>query len=164
MTRIGRLQRLALLLAATVAVGGCASLQSRDPLNVSVAGIESLPGEGLELRLLVKLRVQNPNDAPVEYDGIALDFDVQGKDFASGVVAESGVVPGFGEAVVSVPVTVSMLRVVRQVLGMMNGQPIEKVRYSMHGKLSGTSAFTTHRFAADGDFELPKSAPAESDL
>ena len=95
--------RAGLLLACAVLTGGCASLAHRDPLNVTVAGIESLPGEGMELRLLVKLRVQNPNDAPVEYDGVAVDLDVQGRSFASGVSAETGVVPGFGEAVVSVP-------------------------------------------------------------
>jgi hypothetical protein len=29
----------------------------------------------------------------------------------------------------------------------------------MHGKLSGTSAFTAHRFSASGDFQLPQQTP-----
>ena len=59
---------------------GCAALQGRDPLNVSVAGIEPLQGEGLELRLLVKLRVQNPNDAPVDYNGVGARVGSAGQD------------------------------------------------------------------------------------
>lgn len=137
-------------------LGACASMPGRDPLNVSVAGFESLPGEGLELRLLVKLRVQNPNDTPVPFDGVALNLDVQGRSFASGVSAESGVVPRFGETVVAVPVTVSMLRMVRQVVGVLDGQPVERIAYAMSGKLSGASLLGTHRFAAHGDFALPQ--------
>ena len=76
----------ALVLAA---LQGCASLQGRDPLQVTVAGIEPLEGQGMELRLLVKLRVQNPNDSPVTYNGVALQMDVQSKTFASGVSDES---------------------------------------------------------------------------
>ena len=155
--------RLFAVLACAALLGACASLATRDPLNVTVAGIEGLPGEGLELRMLVKLRVQNPNDAPVEFDGIAVDLDVQGRSFASGVSAETGVVPGFGETVVSVPVTVSMLRMARQVMGMLDGKPVDKVSYEMHGKLSGTNAFTAHRFSANGDFTLPKGTPPSPD-
>lgn len=147
----------ACLLAALLAA--CASLPSHDPLNVTVAGIESLPGEGMELRLLVKLRVQNPNDAPVDYDGVAVNIDVMGRSFASGVSDEAGTVPRFGEAVVGVPVTVSLMRMVRQVVGMLDGQPVERVTYSLSGKLSGKGLFDTQRFSSTGDFALPQSRP-----
>ncbi|HET9693353.1 MAG TPA: LEA type 2 family protein [Steroidobacteraceae bacterium] len=161
MKRLQTMLRASLLLAAGALLGGCASMPSRDPLNVTVAGFESLPGEGMELRLLVKLRVQNPNDAPIEYDGVAVNLDVQGRSFASGVSDESGVVPRFGETVVAVPVTVSVLRMVRQVAGMLDGQPVNRITYSLNGKLSGTTMFSTHRFAANGDFALPGERPAE---
>ena len=151
-------RRPALCVVAAMLDRRCASMPGRDPLNVTVAGIESLPGEGMELRLLVKLRVQNPNDAPVEYDGVALNLDVQGRSFASGVSDETGVVPRFGEAVVAVPVTVSMLRMVRQVAGMLDGQPVDKITYAHDGKLSGITLFATHRFTATGDFALPTRA------
>ena len=37
---------------------------------MNLAGIESLPSEGLELRFMLKLRVQNPGDAGLRYDGV----------------------------------------------------------------------------------------------
>jgi len=148
----------ALLVLASLLLAACASMPSRDPLQVSVAGIESLPGEGMELRLLVKLRVQNPNDAPVEFNGVSLNLDVMGRGFASGVSDQAGTVPRFGETVIAVPVTVSVLRMARQVLGMLDGKPVDKVSYSLSGKLNGASLFGTQRFTSKGEFELPRGA------
>ena len=151
-----------LLLLAALMVPACASMPSKDPLQVSVVGIESLTGEGMELRLLVKLRIQNPNDAPLEFSGVALNLEVMGRDFASGVSDQAGTVPRFGELVVAVPVTVSLMRMARQVVGMLDGKPVEKVTYSLTGKLNGVSLFGTQRFSSKGELELPKSTAPES--
>jgi LEA14-like dessication related protein len=152
-------RRLFLLAAAALAMTGCASMPHKDPLQVTVAGVEGLPGEGMEIRMLVKLRVQNPNEAPIEFTGVYLELDVLDKTFASGVSNENGTVPGFGETVVVVPVTVSALRMVRQVMDILDGQPVDQIRYRMSGKLNG-GVFNTHRFVSKGEFELPKPAPA----
>jgi LEA14-like dessication related protein len=148
------LHRIVGLLAVVLAVAGCVSLAGKDPLQVTVAGIEPMQekGEGLELRLLVRLRVQNPNSTPVSYDGAFVKVEVQDKTFATGVSDTGGTLPGFSEAVVEVPVTVSMLRMVRQVIGMKDGAPDGLIRYSMSGKLG------SHRFSADGEFSMK--APA----
>ena len=138
-------------------LSACAGLTPRDPLEVTVADIESLPGEGMEMRMMVKLRVQNPNDAPVEYNGVFLKLDVLDQPFASGVSDERGSVPRFGESVISVPITVSTLRVVLGAVGMLSSGPIEKVDYSMEGKLGG-SAFGSTKFQAKGQFALPSTA------
>jgi LEA14-like dessication related protein len=135
----------------------CASLQVKDPLQVTVAGIEPLQGQGLELRMMVKLRIQNPNDAAVAYNGVALDMDVQGKRFASGVSDDSGSVPRFGETVINVPITISAFSMVRQAMGMMSGGGPSKIQYEMNGKLSG-STFGTNRFSSNGEFDLSAAA------
>jgi LEA14-like dessication related protein len=141
---------------ATMWLAACASMPGHDPLQVTVAGIEPMQGEGMELRMLVKLRVQNPNDAAVDFNGVAVKLDVQGKSFASGVSDQAGSVPRFGEAVVTIPVTISMITIARHAVGMMGGKSLEKISYSLSGKLNGASMFSTQRFAATGDFELPK--------
>ena len=74
---------LAPLAAAALALAGCASTHQPDPPHVTLAGIEPLSGEGLEARVLLKLRVENPNDAPINYDGIYVELDVLDKSFAS---------------------------------------------------------------------------------
>ena len=147
-------RRLILIAAATLALAACTGLPQRDPLQVTVSGVEGLPGEGLELRMLLKLRVQNPNDTPVEYDGVYVNLEVQGWTFATGVSDASGTVPRFGEAILSVPLTVSAMRMARQVMGMMGDEPSDKIRYEMTGKLDG-AGFSEVRFRSQGEFTLP---------
>ncbi|HEY0940154.1 MAG TPA: LEA type 2 family protein [Steroidobacter sp.] len=155
------LQRCTLIIAlALLACAGCASLPGRDPLQVTVAGIEPLQGQGLELRMLVKLRVQNPNDAPVDYNGLAVEMDVQGKTFATGVSDAAGSVPRFGETIVSVPVTVSAFRMVRQAVGVIQGDGKGTITYEMKGKLHGP-AFRSMRFRTQGEFDLPATSTVD---
>lgn len=149
-------RHILLPLLISLTLGGCAVLQQTDPLKVTVAGIEPLPGEGLEIRMLVRLRVQNPNDTGIEYSGVYVNLDVQDRTFATGVSQESGTVAAFGEAVISVPVTVSMLRVARQVAGMLDGKPADTISYNLSGKLGG-SALNSLRFESQGEFTLPGS-------
>ena len=142
--------------AACLLLSACAALAPRDPLQVNVAGIEPLQGQGLEMRMNIKLRVQNPNDAPVDYNGVALQMNVQGKTFASGVSDAAGTVPRFGETVITVPVTISALNMVRQAMGMMKGTGVNKIEYEMKGKLSRGGLSAT-RFTSKGEFDLPTS-------
>ena len=147
---------LPVLLALAVLVsGGCASLTGREPVEVMVAGVEPLQGEGLELRMLVKLRIQNPNDVPLEFNGVSLQMDVQGSRFATGVSDAAGSVPRFGEAVVEVPVSVSVLRIAQQAIGVMADERRgNKLAYEMTGRLAGP-AFRSMRFRSSGELALP---------
>jgi LEA14-like dessication related protein len=149
------------LALAAVWLSSCASLQGREPLEVTVAGVEPLEGQGMEVRLLVKLRVQNPNEEPLDYDGVSLSMDVQGKTFATGVSDAAGNVPRFGEAVIDVPVTISAFRLVRQAMGMMGTGGDGKIRYALKGKLSGTG-LSSYRFSSQGDFDMPAGAAREN--
>jgi len=148
-------------LLASLLLGGCATMPNYDPPEVTVAGFESLPGEGMEIRLLVKLRVQNPNDRPIDYDGASVKLVVFDKTFATGVADAAGSVPRFGESVIAVPVTVSVLRMVRNVLGLLDGQPVKSIPYEMSGKLN-TGTFSALRFAAKGEFTMPSPAPTDT--
>ena len=148
-----RMWRHWLLVSAGLVLAGCATWPGTDPLQVSLAGVESLPGEGLEVRMAVKLRIQNPNDAPVNYDGVALTLELRGLDFASGVSDVQGSVPRFGEAVLVVPVTVSAFAMAKQVYTFAMGDR-SKVTFVARGKLAG-SGFGGVRFESKGEFDLP---------
>ncbi len=145
---------LALLSVLLLVLSGCAAFSQRDPLNVQVAGIQPLPGEGLELRMNVKLRIQNPNDMALDYNGVALDLEVNGRRLASGVSDARGSVPRFGETVLSVPVTVSAFSAARQALVLAEHIGLDEVPYVLRGKLAG-GLFGTQRFVEKGTLELP---------
>jgi len=148
------LQTLLLLVLACVA-GGCSQLPLREPLRISLVGIEPLPGQGLELRMAMKLRVQNPNDSTVDFDGVALEVDLRGLSFASGVSDQRGSVPRYSEVVILVPVSVSAISVLRQGLSFANGDR-SSVTYAIRGKIGG-SMLNGSTFKTNGQIELPTS-------
>ena len=143
-----------LLACAGPLFAGCAGMQRREPIEVNLVGVAPLQGEGLELRMLVKLRVQNPNDLPLDFNGISVAMNVQGKRFATGVSDATGTVPRFGEALVTVPVSVSVLRIARQAVGVMTDEFRGELTYEMKGKLAG-AAFDSVRFQTSGELTLP---------
>ncbi len=138
---------------ALLALAACAGLSQRDPLFIDVAGIEQLPGEGMELNLAVRIRVQNPNDTAVRYDGVALALDVNGRPLASGVSDDIGTVPRYGQTVFTIPVTISAFNVARQVFGAMNTDDPSEFTYRVRGKLEG-GLLGTRRFEDEGTFRL----------
>ncbi len=148
------LQTLLLLVMACVAAG-CSQLPLRDPLRISLVGIEPLPGQGLELRMAMKLRVQNPNDSAIDFDGVSLEVDLRGLSFASGVSDQVGSVPRYSEVVISVPVSVSAISVLRQGLSFANGDR-SSVTYAIRGKIGG-SMLSGSTFKTNGQVELPTS-------
>jgi len=140
-------------------LSACATLPGQEPVQVTVADIEQMEGEGLEVRMLVKLRVQNPNDSPVEYDGVYVKVEVLDRTLGTGVSDQRGVVPRFGESIIAVPLTISTLRVILGALEVAGGtRSIDKVNYRLEGKLDGVG-FGSHRFQATGQLAMPGMKP-----
>ncbi|MGZ9738984.1 LEA type 2 family protein [Pseudomonas sp. GNP012] len=146
----------AVLIALLLCLGACSSLPNRDPLKISVVGIEPLQGEGMEVRFAVTIRVQNPNDYNLTYSGVALDLDINGQPFASGVSDQRGEIGRFSDTVVSVPVSVSAFSFIRQTYGISQMKTLNNMPYILRGKLSG-GVFNTKRFVDSGTLNLPGS-------
>ena len=144
----------ALVLTATGAlvVAACASFQRTDPPQVTLVGVEPAASESLEARMQLKLRVQNPNNTAIDYNGVYVELDLQGKSFASGVSNESGTVPSFGEALINVPVSVSVLGIASHAMGML-GNSMDKIKYEMHGKLNSPKSGAV-QFKSEGEMSL----------
>ena len=140
-------------LATLVWLAGCATVP--DALRVNVVGVEPLQGEGMELRFAVKLRGQNPNDLSVDFDGVAVDLELNGKNLATGVSDAKGTVPRFGETVIVVPVSISAFAALRQVLVFTDGTRRDEVPYVVNGKLAG-STFGSVRFSQAGTLRMPQ--------
>jgi LEA14-like dessication related protein len=143
-----------LLALGTLSMGGCAGLRYAEPIDVLMVGVEPLKGEGLELRMLVKLRVQNPNDLPLDFNGVSIRMDVQGRRFATGVSNATGTVPRFGEMLVSVPVSISVFRIVRQAVAVVTSEYQGELTFRMTGKLA-RPALGSVRFKSTGVLTLP---------
>src|SRR5262249_32899484 len=126
-----------------------------EPLKVSLAGVQPLEGAGMEARFLAGIRVQNPNDALITYDGLAVDVELNGRSFASGVSDAKGEVARFGESLVELPVTVPGSTILRQLFGLIAGDR-GKVTYRVRGFLN-TTTWGRVPFDSTGDISLPQS-------
>jgi LEA14-like dessication related protein len=127
-----------------------------DPPQVTVVGVgpaASGASRGLGAYMQLKLRVKNPNDTPIEFNGISVRLDVQKKGLATGMSNQSGTVPAFGEAVILVPMEISYMGMADQALGLLSGKSLDKVTYEMHGKLSSTTSGALP-FKSQGELNL----------
>ena len=155
--RLYRYTRLFLVLLLACGLAACALFQPRDPVNISVIGIEPLPGQELELRMAVKMRVQNPNEAPIDYNGIALNLEVNGQPLAAGVSDQQGHIGRYDEAVIVVPVSITAFSFLRQAYGLGTVDSLKGLPYKLRGKLAG-GLLGTVRFTDEGKLDLPKGA------
>ncbi|MFJ3077694.1 LEA type 2 family protein [Pseudomonas sp. NPDC087029] len=155
--RLRRYTRLLLVLLMASGLNACALFQARDPINITVIGFEPLAGQELEMRMAVKMRVQNPNEQAIDYNGIALDLEVNGQPLAAGVSDQQGHIGRYGEQVVVVPISITAFSFLRQAYGLGQLDTLQGMPYVLRGKLAG-GLFGTVRFTEQGKLDLPKGA------
>lgn len=151
------MRKLIALSLILLSLGACALLPQRDPLAINVVGIEPLPSQELEMRFAIKLRLQNPNETPIDYNGVALDLEVNGRPLASGVSDQQGHIGRYAEDILVIPVNVSAFSVLRQTLGLSQTQSLDNLPYVLRGKLAG-GLFGTQRFIERGQISLASPA------
>ncbi|MFB4394961.1 MULTISPECIES: LEA type 2 family protein [unclassified Pseudomonas] len=152
-----RYLRLCSILLLATGLNACALLQPRDPLNISVIGIEPLPGQELELRMAVKIRVQNPNESAVDFNGIALNLEVNDQPLAAGVSDQRGHIGRYDEEVIVVPVSITAFAFLRQAYGLSRLESLQGLPYVLRGKLAG-GPLGTVRFTDKGTLDLPQAS------
>lgn len=150
----------ALLVSLMVMLSACSTLAPRDPLQIQLVGIEPLAGEGLEMRFAIKLRVQNPNDSQIDFNGVALQLKVNQQPLLNGVSDQSGQVPRYGESILHIPVSLSAYAALRQAWGVAGYQDGKGLPYELSGKLA-SGLFGTRYFNDRGTLNWPQ-LPAAS--
>lgn len=155
-----RIPKLFLSLSLLCLISSCATLNNSDAPNVRVVGIEPLQSEGMEIRFALKLRVLNPNEYPLAYDGMSVNLDLDGRGLASGVSDTSGEVPRFGEALLTVPVSMSAFSALRQLMARATDSQadglsiIKPIAYSLSGKLGAGGGSSATRFKDKGELDF----------
>lgn len=75
-------------------------------------------GGFLDQRMLLTLRLTNPNDFDISIDGLKAQMEVNGQLFAFGVSNYRTTLPRLSSSVVPLEATISMMDLVRQVLSL----------------------------------------------
>lgn len=140
-----------------LAISGCAGFGEIDtPPRVNLVDMRPADMTLFEQRYLVTLRVQNPNDAPLEVTGMDYAIDINDQKFADGVSDERFTVPPYGESLVEVALTSSLLRLIDQFrkLDQRGGLVLD---YRISGRMSVTGLPTRYPFSHEDSLELAPS-------
>ena len=110
-----------LFFATLLLLNGCAAMYGlkEDP-KISIADIRIQEVKAMEGIFLIKLRVLNPNDVPLDLHGVNCDLEINKRHFASGIGDSNQSVPAFGTAVVPVEVYASVLDMVASVADLLH--------------------------------------------
>lgn len=113
---------ITILLAALL--GGCAQYK---PVDVFVIGMQPAEGSALEQRVRIELRIQNPNDQPIEAHGMQVRLDVNGARLARGVSDAAFTIPRLGETTTSIVATTSLFDIAKQIVVLSGTQSFKYV-------------------------------------
>ena len=142
-------------LVLTSVVAGCATLSGLDAPRVNVSNITPRDMTLFEQKFLVQLRIQNPNDVPLEVKGMTFNLDLNGKSFATGLSNQQVTIPRFGSEVVDVEVFSGLSGILKQLQGFTaGGSPTFTYRLRGKAYLEKPTAITLP-FDEQGEIALP---------
>lgn len=121
--------------------------------DVSLAGLSfSEPGL-FEQGLTIQLRFKNPNEFDIPIDGLNFALDVNGAAFTSGLTRQDFTLPGLGEIVVPVDVTIPTNDLIERVVAVGTGKRLD---YKLTGAADIGSWFAGPvPFLREGKLALP---------
>lgn len=94
--------------SGTLVLGGCAVLPKFEAPHLSVMSIKMQSADIFSQRLMVHMRVMNPNDRALPIKGITYKIEVNGAELADGATDTAFDVPAMGEAEFDVAVTANL--------------------------------------------------------
>jgi LEA14-like dessication related protein len=135
----GRVARLGLALLALTMLAGCASTLQLEAPNLSVVSMKVQSADLFSQKLLVRLRVQNPNTRELPIKGITYRIEVDDAELAQGLTDTPFVVPAMGEAEFDAKLTANLASVVAKFLSRRDSA--ETLEYRLRGEVSLSSGF-----------------------
>ena len=137
---------LALLMA-------CAVVPKLEEPTLDIVDARLLSADVLKQELLVRMRVENPNDRELAVRGITYEVQLDGEAFAHGESERNFVVPANGQSEFDVSVTANAAAALLRLLG--TGKRADGIEYRITGKVSLSSGlFRSLPFSHTGKVNL----------
>lgn len=108
--------RTCLATVALIGAASCGAIEDAQPPQVGLADLRFLEGGLFEQRLLVALRIGNPNDFDLPLDGMTFELELNDQPFATGFTDQPVTVPRLGEVRVPIVASTTLLDMVQQAL------------------------------------------------
>jgi LEA14-like dessication related protein len=102
--------------------------------TVELISFKALPLNGLEQNFEVGLKLINPNDFELPFNGISYQLSVAGKSLAQGVAADIPTAKAYGELRFVVPVSTSLIGGFRVLKALIDNQG-QDISYQLTAKI-----------------------------
>ncbi len=151
------MKRLAVLVL-TCLLTACASVGDVTPPTIQLSNLRVVSAGLLSQKLLLEIRIGNPNDFAIPLNGLSFTLDVNGESFAEGLSDETVTVPRLGYATMSVEGSTNTLNLIRQLMALGTS---DSIAYRLQGRayVDGVAGSTPYPFDRQGELTLP-TAPA----
>ena len=132
---------LLLLLASTALLAGCEVLPKFETPQLSVISMKMQSADIFSQRMLVRMRVLNPNSRELPVKGISYRIEVNDSELGRGLTNVPFVVPALGEAEFDVQVTTNLAGMLGKLLARRGSQDQDQVQYRLVGEVALSSGF-----------------------
>jgi LEA14-like dessication related protein len=149
------------LMALALLMFGCAGFyQSMERPRINIANVMPRDIKLFEQVFDLELRIQNPNDTPLEINGLAFELDLNDKRFATGVSNQSLVIDRLSSDVIHVQAITTLVGFLRQVAEYQQTKD-PRVTYRIKGSIYSGSAGTQLHFDDSGEIKIPIEPPKQ---
>jgi LEA14-like dessication related protein len=140
---------------AALALGGCATALQLEAPKLSVVSMKMQSADIFSQRMLVRMRVMNPNSRALPIKGITYRIEVNDAELAEGASNTPFEVPAMGEAEFDVQLTANLASALAQFLSRKGSQ--DKLDYRLVGSVALSSGFLRRiPFDERGSVDLKK--------
>jgi len=121
--------------AALFFLSGCATMNlNYEEPSVELISFKVLPANGFEQNFEVGLKLTNPNNFELPFNGISYQLSVAGETLAHGVAANIPTAEAYGESRFMVPVSASLMGGLKVIRALMYNQG-QDISYQLKAKL-----------------------------
>jgi len=116
-------------------LSGCASMNvDYEKPSVELISFKALPVNGFEQRFEIGLKLTNPNNFELPFNGISYQLSVAGETLAHGVASDIPTAGAYGESRFVVPVSTSLMGGLKVIKALMANQG-QDISYQLKAKL-----------------------------
>jgi LEA14-like dessication related protein len=123
----------------TLVGGGCAIVPKLEAPKLSVVSLQLQGGDIFSQRVLVRMRVFNPNARELPIDGLTYTIEVNDAELGNGGTAAPFTVPAMGEAEFDMQFTANLAGALARLLTRRNSS--ETLDYRLRGNVALSSGF-----------------------
>ena len=149
---LARCLSLVVILSSLV---GCASMRhGMESPRINISNVTPREVTFFEQVFDLELRIQNPNDSPLEISGLAFDLELNDRRFATGVSKQSLFVDRLSSGVIRVEALTTLWGFIQQVAEYQRTKA-PRVAYRLKGNLFVSSPSFKLPFDDRGEIQIP---------